>query len=49
MRISRSAGVNLRYMRELDRKKRLLILDVEGKKIQLKVAQKYLNVVETSF
>ncbi len=49
IRISRSAGVNLRYMRELDRKKRMLTLDVEGKKVLLQVAQKYLNVVETSF
>jgi len=49
MRISRSSGVNLRYMRELDRKKRQLVLDVEGKRILLNVAQKYLNSIESSF
>ncbi|MCD4695210.1 MAG: LytTR family transcriptional regulator DNA-binding domain-containing protein, partial [Bacteroidales bacterium] len=45
-RISRSAFINTKFIKKLDRKKRLVFLEADGTEYQLKVGLKYIKDFE---
>ncbi len=46
LKVSRSAYINLKFIKKLDRKKRLLFLEAGGEQYQVKVGLKYLKGFE---
>ena len=49
LRISRSAAINTKYLKSLDRKNRMANLEADGNETGLKVARKYVKAVENCY